>query len=67
MALSPCGAGFSPRSPFPGVWRGASANAFGTTLETRERIRMDCERAQPGHTDQRPTVFDAQQTQVFGR
>ena len=36
-------------------------------LETRNRMRMDCERAQPGKTDERPKEFDAQQTQVFER
>jgi hypothetical protein len=36
-------------------------------LETPRRMRMDCERAQPGRTEERPASFDPQQTQVFER
>ena len=36
-------------------------------FETPNRLRMDCERGQPGQTDVRPKTFDPQQTQVFER
>lgn len=47
--------------------QGGLRAALFVSLETPRRMRMDCERARPGESNERPAAFDPQQTQTFER